>query len=127
MSTTTGFDLASPKKDARLRIGFFTDFYLPVISGIAVSLQLLAQNLRAAGHQVTIFAPRFPGYHDNEPMVRRIPSLLATNKPMYYFAVPGTPRTTLSLSRLEIDILHMHSLFSIGMMAYFTARAKRVP
>jgi glycosyltransferase involved in cell wall biosynthesis len=127
MSTTTDFGPSSLRTNSPLRIGFFTDFYLPVVSGIAVSLQMVAQKLRAAGHQVSIFAPRFPGHLDEEPMVRRIPSILYLNKPVYYAAVPGTPRTTLTLSRSEFDILHVHSPFSTGMMAYFTARAKRVP
>lgn len=123
MSTTAGSD----SNKSSLRIGFFTDFYLPVVSGIAVSLQLLAKHFREAGHQVTIFAPKFPGHQDTEPMVRRIPSLLYMNKPTYYVAVPGTPRTTFNLTRSEFDVLHVHSPLSVGMMAYFTARAKGVP
>lgn len=110
-----------------LRIGFFSDFYLPVVSGIATSMQLLTQGLRDAGHDVTIFAPRFPDYEDEEPKVRRVPSFRYMTLPEVYVAVPGTPRTTWALRSLELDVVHVHSPLTVGMMAYITARAKRLP
>lgn len=110
-----------------LRIGFFSDFYLPVVSGIATSMQLLTQGLRDAGHDVTIFAPRFPNYEDDEPKVRRVPSFRYMSLPEVYVAVPGTPRTTWALRSLELDVVHVHSPLTVGMMAYITARAKRLP
>lgn len=110
-----------------MRIGFFSDFYLPVVSGIATSMQLLTQGLRDAGHDVTIFAPRFPNYEDDEPKVRRVPSFRYMSLPEVYVAVPGTPRTTWALSSLELDLVHAHSPLTVGMMAYITARTKRLP
>ncbi len=114
-------------RPSHLRIGFFSDFYLPVVSGIATSMQLLAQGLRDAGHDVTIFAPRFPNYEDDEPKVRRVPSFRYMSLPEVYVAVPGTPRTTWALRSLELDVIHVHSPLTVGMMAYITARAKRLP
>ena len=110
-----------------LRIGFFSDFYLPVVSGIATSMQLLTQGLRDAGHDVTIFAPRFPNYEDEEPKVRRVPSFRYMSLPEVYVAVPGTPRTTWALRSLQLDLIHAHSPLTVGMLAFITARAKRLP
>lgn len=110
-----------------LRIGLFSDFYLPVVSGVATSMQLLTQGLRDAGHDVTIFAPRFPNYEDEQPKVRRVPSFRYMSLPEVYVAVPGTPRTTWALRSIELDLVHAHSPLTLGMMAFITARARRLP
>jgi glycosyltransferase involved in cell wall biosynthesis len=113
--------------DAPLRIGFFADTYAPQINGISVSLQLLANSLRAGGHRVTIFAPRFPDYCDTDPDVHRIPSVPYMQSPPFYISVPGTPRTSLEIRRCEFDVLHVHSPLSAGILAYITAKAKHTP
>ncbi len=112
---------------ASLRIGLFTDTYAPQVNGVSISLQLISEGLRAAGHQVTIFAPKFPGYHDNEQGVVRLPSLKYLNDPPIYVAVLGTPRTTWSLTRKHFDVLHAHSPLSVGLLAYLTASTKGLP
>ena len=110
-----------------LRIGLFTDTYAPQINGVSISLQLISDRLQKRGHQVTIFAPRFPGYEDDQPNVMRLPSLKYLNNPPIYVAVLGTPRSTWSLTRKHFDVLHAHSPASVGLLAYLTASTKRVP
>ena len=110
-----------------LRIGLFTDTYAPQVNGVSISLQLLSKGLREAGHQVTIFAPKFPGYTDDQGGVYRVPALRYLNKPPIYVAVPGTPRTTWRLTRKQFDVLHAHSPLSIGFLAYITASTKNIP
>jgi 1,2-diacylglycerol 3-alpha-glucosyltransferase len=112
---------------AALRIGFFADTYTPQINGISVSLQLLTKTLRAAGHQVTIFAPRFPDYVDVDPDVHRIPAVPYKQLPSFYISLPGTPQTSKEIRRCTLDVLHVHSPLSTGVMAYMAAKAKRTP
>ncbi len=115
------------KKIASLRIGLFTDTYAPQVNGVSISLQLVSEGLRRRGHQVTIFAPRIPGYKDDQPGVVRLPSLKYLNDPPLYVAVLGTPRSTWSLTRNHFDVLHAHSPLSMGLLAYFTASTKNLP
>jgi 1,2-diacylglycerol 3-alpha-glucosyltransferase len=110
-----------------LRIGLFTDTYAPQVNGVSISLQLVSEGLKKRGHQVTIFAPRFPGYHDEQPSVVRLPSLKYLNDPPIYVAVLGTPRSTWSLTRKHFDVLHAHSPLSVGLLAYLTASTKNLP
>jgi 1,2-diacylglycerol 3-alpha-glucosyltransferase len=110
-----------------LRIGLFTDTYAPQVNGVSVSLQMISEGLKKRGHQVTIFAPKFPGYKDNEPNVMRLPSLKYLNNPPIYVAVLGTPRSTWKLTREHFDVLHAHSPASVGLLAYLTASTKRLP
>jgi 1,2-diacylglycerol 3-alpha-glucosyltransferase len=110
-----------------LRIGLFTDTYAPQVNGVSISLQLVSEGLKNRGHQVTIFAPRFPGYHDEQASVVRLPSLKYLNDPPIYVAVLGTPRSTWSLTRKHFDVLHAHSPLSVGLLAYLTASTKNLP
>jgi 1,2-diacylglycerol 3-alpha-glucosyltransferase len=112
---------------ASLRIGLFTDTYAPQVNGVSISLQLISQGLQRRGHQVTIFAPKFPGYTDHQTGVVRVPSLKYLNDPPIYVAVLGTPRTTWSLTRKHFDVLHAHSPLSVGLLAYLTASTKNLP
>jgi 1,2-diacylglycerol 3-alpha-glucosyltransferase len=123
----TSTEFSSPKNVSSLRIGLFTDTYAPQVNGVSISIQLVSKGLRAKGHQVTIFAPNFPGYHDEQSGVYRVPSLKYLNKPPLYVAVLGTPRITWSLSRRQFDVLHAHSPVSIGLLAYLTASSKKLP
>lgn len=119
---------STPKLGAgSLRIGLFTDTYAPQVNGVSISLQLISDGLQRAGHQVTIFAPKFPGYKDDQPSVFRVPSLRYLNKPPIYVAVLGTPRTTWSLTRRQFDVLHAHSPLTVGLLAYVTASTKNLP
>jgi 1,2-diacylglycerol 3-alpha-glucosyltransferase len=110
-----------------LRIGLFTDTYAPQVNGVSISLQLVSEGLQRRGHQVTIFAPKFPGYKDDQPGVVRLPSLKYLNDPPIYVAVLGTPRSTWSLSRKHFDLLHAHSPLTVGLLAYLTASTKNLP
>src|SRR5258706_3807613 len=132
MMQETGISLYKPKEaassaDRVLRIGFFTDFYLPMVNGAVVSMQLLVRGLREYGHHVTIFAPRFPGYRDSDMEVHRLPSVRYIDLPPVYMAVPGTPRVTLALHRSQFDGFHIHTPLMVCLLAYPNARAKRVP
>jgi 1,2-diacylglycerol 3-alpha-glucosyltransferase len=115
------------KNVASLRIGLFTDTYAPQINGVSISLQLVSEGLQRRGHQVTIFAPRIPGYKDDQPGVVRLPSLKYLKDPPIYVAVLGTPRSTWSLTRKHFDVLHAHSPLTVGLLAYFTASTKNLP
>jgi len=123
----TSIDSDLKKNIASLRIGLFTDTYSPQINGVSISLQLVSEGLQRRGHQVTIFAPRIPGYKDDQPGVVRLPSLKYLNDPPIYVAVLGTPRSTWSLTRKHFDVLHAHSPLTVGLLAYFTASTKNLP
>jgi 1,2-diacylglycerol 3-alpha-glucosyltransferase len=119
---------SSPKPHlGSLRIGLFTDTYAPQVNGVSISLQLVSEGLQRRGHQVTIFAPRFPGYKDDQPGVVRLPSLKYLNDPPIYVAVLGTPRSTWSLTRKHFDVLHANSPLTVGLLAYLTASTKNLP
>jgi glycosyltransferase involved in cell wall biosynthesis len=103
-----------------MRIALATDIYLPQISGVADSVDLLARTLLGRGHAVRIYAPELPGAAP-DPIVRRLPAWvlpgsgggLALVAP---FGVLG------DLRRFGPDIVHTHSFSTIGLAAMVAAR-----
>src|SRR5262249_40553191 len=93
----------------RMRIGLFTDSYLPQVDGVAISLALLARQLRALGHVVFVIAPAFAGYRDQDPHVLRLPAVRFMRQPPYNLALLGTPRASRALRRMRLDLVHGQS------------------
>ena len=110
-----------------LQVGLFTDFYLPMVNGAVVSMESSIRGLRAAGHRVTIFAPRVPGYRDADADVCRLPSVQYMHTPPLYMAVPGAPGAVRRIRRSQFDVLHVHSPAAVGLMAYLAATFTHVP
>ncbi|MBM3449654.1 MAG: glycosyltransferase family 4 protein [Armatimonadetes bacterium] len=105
-----------------MRIGFITDSYHPRISGVVISIALLAAQLRLRGHDVHVVAPRVVGYEDDEPHVHRLPSLTVPAYPDFPIFRPD-PRPFVEFAvRQRLDILHAHSPFLSGLLAEAASR-----
>jgi glycosyltransferase involved in cell wall biosynthesis len=113
--------------DAPLNIGFFTDSYTPQVNGVAISMQLLVDSLRAKGQTVHIFAPRFRGWRDTDPHVHRLPARRYMDNPPFDIALPLSPSIWRTISRLKFDILHMHTPLILGGLAFGIARRRHIP
>jgi len=103
-----------------VRIGFFSNSYKPYISGVTVSMETLAKELRGMGHTVYIVAPSYPGHKDAEPDIIRVPSF-PSSYPGFRLAVPVVK----SFPRL--DIVHAHNPFGMGQLARLAARRQAIP
>src|SRR5689334_11247305 len=108
-----------------MRIAQFTESYRPVINGVAVAVDLLADEL-SRRHEVQIFAPRFPGYRDERP-VHRFPSYFLPPHRDYPLAVPFSPEAGRRFRREPFDVVHTHSLFALGGLGRRWARRHQVP
>jgi glycosyltransferase involved in cell wall biosynthesis len=105
-----------------VRIGLFTNNYLPFCGGVTISVETLRRGLQERGHEVWTFAPRFPGAHDTDPHIVRFPSIPAATYPEFALAVPWSPRIGRQVSRLGLDVLHAHHPFLLGPAARRLAR-----
>ena len=111
-----------------MRIGFFTDTYLPVIHGVEVSIETFRKNLEKMGHKVFIFAPHSPGYKDKNPRVFRFRSIKVIKKPEMRLAFPFLPKDTFEkVLNLKLDIAHAHTPFSMGLFAKYIANHQKIP
>lgn len=113
--------------DAGMRIGMFSESYLPRISGVTHSLVAFAAALRAKGHQVVVVAPEFPGYTDGDPDVHRVPSFRIPQQPDFPLANLLAPSTWQSIAGLQLDVVHTHTPFLVGRLAARLARRRGLP
>jgi glycosyltransferase involved in cell wall biosynthesis len=110
-----------------VRVALFTNNYLPFCGGVTISVEALRQGLEARGHEVWVFAPRFPGALEAVPRVVRYPSLPAATYPEFAVAVPWAPAIGRRVRRLDFDVFHAHHPFLLGPVARRFARRSRRP
>lgn len=114
-----------------MKIAFFCDAYLPTRNGVATSAHTTAQELRARGHRVVIFAPRYTDYIDADPDVVRFAAghwFKNRDFPVAWpFASRIAPRTAMRFRREKFDIVHVHSPFVLGGMGAHWAKFHFIP
>src|SRR5579863_8117382 len=110
-----------------LRVGFFTEVYLPVMNGVVASVEGLAEGLRAHGHSVYCFAPRMPGYDEADGPVFRMPSLPLPTRTPYRLTLPLVSRRNLNGIIKRLSVVHVHSPFVTGWMGLRYSRRYGMP
>ncbi len=110
-----------------MKIGIFTDSYKPYTSGVVTSINTFKEELGRLGHKVYIFAPNYPNYEEEERHVYRYYSLPAPTNPDYSLAIPVYPGMRNLLSRLELDVIHVHSPFTMGRVGLHYAKRYGLP
>ena len=109
-----------------MRIGFFTDTYTPQINGVVTSIRLFKSALEARGHEVYVFAPNPQSDDDGEGTVR-FASMPFVFQPEMRFASPVSIEALRLLDEIELDIVHAHDPFSIGLFGLRVARRHKIP
>lgn len=110
-----------------MRIGIFTDSYKPYTSGVVTSIVTFKEELMRMGHEIYIFAPNYPNFTEKEPGVYRYYSLPSPTNPDYTLAVPVYPGMPNLLRRLNLDLIHVHSPFTMGRVGLHYARRFGLP
>jgi len=105
-----------------VRVGLFTNNYLPFCGGVTVSVETLRRGLEARGHEAWVLAPRFPGAADTTPRTLRYPSIPAATYPEFSLAIPYSPRLARRIRALDFDVFHAHHPFLLGPAARRLAR-----
>lgn len=109
-----------------VRIGFFTDTYTPQINGVVTSIRLFAKALEGLGHTVYIFAPT-PRQPSDGLRIARIPSLPFVFQPEMRMATMYSAQAYRTARRANLDIVHAHDPFAIGLFGLGVARRFRLP
>jgi glycosyltransferase involved in cell wall biosynthesis len=111
-----------------VRIGFFSDRYLPFTDGIACSMEDARRELEDLGHEVYIFAPKPDRrYCELAPRVTRFPAVKGLFFDDYRCSVFYPPRTRRQVDKLELDLVHFHTPGQIGMFGAYYARRYDLP
>ncbi len=111
----------------RVRVGVFSDSYLPRISGVVRSIVSFVTELRRQGHHASIFAPAYRGYRDTDPDVARFPSVRPPGHPDFPLAIPIDRAFLAKLRRRRLTVIHTHTPFLMGAAAGYASRRLGLP
>lgn len=105
-----------------MRIGFFTDTFLPQRNGVVTSLLSFGPELVKRGHEVFVFCPKSNVKEFRGMIVYSYPAVAFRPYPEFRIAVPqGRDRAP------ALDIVHTHSPFTMGFFGWRVARLQKIP
>jgi len=113
-----------------LRIGQFTDTFLPVVDGVGRVALAYSETLSKMGHQVTVVTPMYDtGYRGGYPfelvdfIARGLPGM-----PQYRTGeAPWDAHYRKRMKMIPLDIVHSHSPFTAGSEAIRLAALRKLP
>src|SRR5882724_12183408 len=91
-----------------MKIGLFTDIYLPHINGVTISVETCARALEKRGHEVYIVAPKYPRYKNKRKDVYRLISAKLPNSSGARMALHLPEKALLQILKIDFDIIHGH-------------------
>ncbi len=115
--------------DRKLRIGLFIDTYFPMIDGVVMVVDNYARRL-ARKADVTVFAPesRDKEYRDDFPYRVVRCKCVDLGRLDYTLPVPALDfRFIDDLLHEKLDVVHVHSPFTVGRLGVSYARVHRIP
>ena len=112
-----------------MRIGIFSECYLPTMNGVVVSIETFRRELEKRGHEIFIFAPETKGYTDKDTEhVFRYPSFTWPGQANYPIAFPFFSNSiTNKIKKLNLDIIHCQHLFTMGKLGMKIAHKLNIP
>jgi 1,2-diacylglycerol 3-alpha-glucosyltransferase len=108
-----------------LRVGLFTDAYLPEISGVTMAVRWYREELERRGHEVYVYAPRYERSNDDDDRTYRFRAGPVFGYKTARMAVPYSRAAFQSFASL--DVVHSHTPFSLAYAAIAAATRHRLP
>lgn len=111
-----------------MRIGMFTDGFYPQVSGVSTSILTLANELRKMGHTVYVITTEHKKAKEDPNVIR----LKGFNVPLKAFSEfqlirKAYKKYASKIDELNLDIIHIHTEFSIGRLGLKYALAHKIP
>ncbi|AMC93258.1 1,2-diacylglycerol 3-glucosyltransferase [Erysipelothrix larvae] len=111
-----------------MRIGLFSDTYVPDINGVASSVATLQHALEEAGHTVFVITTQSTLMSATlEDNVLRLPGVELKFLYGYTMSSPVHISAMRAIEEMNLDIIHAHTEFGIGIFARQCARSLYIP
>lgn len=112
-----------------MNIGIFTETYFPQLNGVVTSIQMLRNELIKRGHTVYVFTTTDPDAKDNidDTNVFRLPSSPLVFLPERRFAYICPPNIIFKIRKLNLDLVHTQTEFSLGFFGKAVAELDHIP
>lgn len=111
-----------------MRVGLFTDTYEPDINGVVTSIKTLKNALEELGHTVYVVTNQpsitKTSYEDN---ILRLPGVELKFLYGYVMSSPIHIQAMSFIEEMDLDIIHVHSEFGVGLFARYVSNSLRIP
>lgn len=108
-----------------MKIALFSDVYVPAISGVSTSTQLLRNELINKGHEVFVYTVKDPDAKSDAKNIIRLPSLPFISEKRISLSL--SPKTRAKMKAENFDIIHTQTEFGIGLLGRSLARNEKIP
>jgi len=113
-----------------MKIAFFTDSFLPFVTGVSVAVWDVARALADRGHEIHLVAPIPRGFgleYRNVHLVRVSSISAGIFYPGFRFANPYNGRIHRYMEETGFDIVNFHTPLFLGRLAMAVARRQKLP
>ncbi|MEG2330327.1 glycosyltransferase, partial [Anaerorhabdus sp.] len=111
-----------------MRIGLFSDTYLPEINGVASSVHTLRVQLEKNGHTVYVITTKTESnVEDDDPFVLRLSGIELKKLYGYVLTSPIHINAYNEIKEMQLDLVHAHTEFSVGIFARIVAKLQGLP
>ena len=112
-----------------MRIGLFSDAYLPDINGVVSSIAALKAALEKLGHTVFVVSNHngINVKYDAENHILRLPGLEVKKFYGYKMSNPIQLRGEEYIRKMDLDVIHVHTEMGIGLFARQMAKKYNIP
>jgi 1,2-diacylglycerol 3-alpha-glucosyltransferase len=108
-----------------MKIGIFTDTYEPQINGVVTSINAAIDYLKK-DHDIYVFCPNVTPKQSSTSKVWRFPSFVYPFQKEYRLVLPFNPRFK-RIKKLNLDIIHIHTPFTMGEIGLTIGRSLGIP
>ena len=114
-----------------MNIAIFSDNFYPKVDGLTITLLNFIRRLAEKGHKIRLYIPNYGdieinNFHENISVERHVSFKLASY-PEFRFAIPAPQKIRRSIKKFKPDIVHFHTLGTMGMMGIKFAEHYKIP
>lgn len=110
-----------------MRIGLFTDAYLPDINGVVSSVQTLKESLEKIGHTVYVISNHRGTSIEMDDHVLRLPGIELKGFYGYKMSSPIQFEAEKFVRKMNLDVIHVQTEAGIGIFARHMAKTLQLP
>ena len=112
-----------------MRIGIFTDTYLPDINGVATASHILRNELVKHGHEVLVVTTEIKEgtTYEDDPNVIRLSGIEMKWLYDYRLANFYSAKAMKMIRQANLDLIHVQTEFSVGIFGKIAAQILNIP
>lgn len=112
-----------------MKIGIFTDTYLPDINGVASSSHILRNALTKHGHEVLVVTPEVKKgvEYEDDPNVYRLSGIELKKLYDYRLSSFFSAKAMKAIKEMNLDLIHIQTEFGVGIFGKIAAHLLNVP